>query len=174
MQKTYSRESRILHWLIALIILMQLCMGFVLDDLADDLRSVFMVVHKSFGITLLGLMGLRFYWLYRSGRPTLPATMPPWELWLSRGVQYMMYLLLLAMPIDGWIMSMLANHPPRYFGLFTLVIPGIRPDKALAREWLVVHQTLAWVLIGLIGLHISGAVKHAVVDKDKVFESMLP
>lgn len=172
--RAYSTGSKLLHWIIASVVLIMLSASFFLEDLKTDIKSSAIMLHKSLGITLLALMIIRLYWLHHTGRPALPASVPRWEVRLSRVVQYAMYGLLIAMPMVGWIMSVLSNHIPSFFGLFPLPIPGLTPNSALADLFFLAHQIIAWLLIGFITLHILGAVKHAVVDQDKVLQSMLP
>jgi cytochrome b561 len=172
--KVYSAGSKLLHWVIGLLILMMLSASFFLEDLKVDIKPFAIRLHMSFGITVLALMILRVYWLHRSGRPPLPKSVPLWEVIVARTIQYAMYALLIAMPIVGWIMSVLSNHTPSFFGLFYLHIPGLTPNSDLANQFFLAHQIIAYTLIGLITLHILGALKHAVVDKDKILQRMLP
>ena len=170
----YTKGAMVLHWSIAAIILLLLSVSFFLDDFPKALRPTAIMLHKSFGLTILILMVLRFWYLLRGKKPLLPATMPRWEIYLARGVQGAMYVLLIAMPIVGWLMSTLSNHIPVLFGLIQLPLPGITPNPDLAALFFQAHQIIAWMLIGLISLHIAGALKHAIIDKDKVMDSMLP
>ncbi len=172
--KAYSAGSKLLHWIIASVILMMLSGSFFLEDLNIYIKPLAIMLHKSFGITVLALMIVRLYWLHHSGRPALPASVPLWEVIVSHTIQYTMYGLLIAMPLVGWVMSVLSNHTPTFFGLFDLPIPGLTPNSALADQFFLAHQIIAFMLIGLISLHILAAVKHAVVDKDKILQRMLP
>jgi cytochrome b561 len=170
----YTKGLVYLHWAIATVVILLLSVSFFLENFPKDLRPTAIMLHKSLGLTVLALMGWRLYWLFKRGRPNLPDTMPCWEIGLARLVQYALYLLLIAMPLVGWMMCMFSNHPPIWFGLIPLSIPGIPQNAEWAQFLFQTHQIIAWVLIGLIGLHIAGALKHALVDKDNVMESMLP
>jgi cytochrome b561 len=117
-------------------------------------------------------MILRFIWLMISGRPALPASTPYWEKALARIVQYGFYLLLIAMPLSGWIMSTAADKAPHFFGLFVLPFPGIVPNQALAETLAKVHEILAYILITFILLHVAGALKHYFIDRDGVLGTM--
>lgn len=179
MQKTgkvirYGKGAMVMHWLIATIILLLLSVSFFLESFPKTLRPTAIMLHKSFGLTILILMVLRFWYWFREKRPMLPPTIPRWEIYLARGVQTTLNVLLIAMPIVGWLMSTLSNHIPVWFDLIYLPLPGITPNPALADLFFQAHQIIAWVLIGLISLHIAGALKHAIIDKDKVMDSMLP
>lgn len=163
-----------LHWVIALLIIPLVSLSFFLEDLPKIIRPTAIMLHKSCGLTILVLMVVRLIYLFKSGRPTLPATMPRWEVLFARGVQLALYVSVIAMAMVGWIMSMLSNHTPVWFGVISLPLPGIVPNEAWADIFFQSHQIIAWVLIGLIGLHVVGALKHVIIDKDKVMDSMLP
>lgn len=170
----YAKKFIVLHWLIALIVMTMLAGSFFLEDLPQAIKPTGIMMHKSLGITILILMILRVFWLAKLKRPTLPAAMPRWELWLARGVQAAMYVTLIGMAMVGWVMSALSNRIPVFFGIVRLPLPGISPNPDLAEIFFQIHQTIAWILIALIVLHIVGALKHAIIDKDNVMETMLP
>jgi cytochrome b561 len=151
-----------------------LCVGFLLDSIPEQYQGIAYMMHKSIGISLLVLMILRLIIVLASKRPALPATVAHWERILSRFVQYSFYVLLILMPLSGWIMSTAANRIPSYFGLFSLPFPGINPNEKLADFMLSVHEIIAYTLIVFISLHILGALKHHFIDKDNVLKSMLP
>ncbi len=130
------------------------------------------MIHKSLGLAILALMILRIIWIAHCGRVKLPQTMPDWEKGFARFVQYALTLLLLAMPLSGWIMSVAADKTPSFFGLFQAPLP-IAPNKALAGLMNTTHKAIAWTLIVLVFFHIAGALKHHFIDKDGVLSSML-
>lgn len=132
------------------------------------------MVHKSIGLSILLLVVLRIIWIIHSGRPPLPENVPLWERVFSRIVQYALYLFLILMPLSGWIMSVAANRTPKYFGFFNVPFPGIPTDKGLSKLMFEFHETIAWILIVLIALHVAGALKHHFIDKDDVLKKMMP
>lgn len=170
----FSPTSKVLHWFIALLVIIMLCGGFFLDGLPESIKGMAISYHKSTGLTILFLMILRIIWIHAAGRPPLPESMKMWEKMTARIVQYGFYILLILMPLSGWIMSVSDNRIPTYFGLFQLPLPWIHPDKSLADLMFESHRTIAWVLIVFIGLHIAGALKHHFIDKDNVLKRMLP
>lgn len=131
------------------------------------------MLHKSIGITILCLMVMRAGWIYHTGKPDLPPAVPRWERYFSRMVQYSLYVLLIAMPLCGWILSIAENRVPSWFGLFAMPLP-IAPNENLASIMDQAHKTIAWILIVLITLHIAGALKHHFFNKDEVLVRMLP
>lgn len=167
----YSCVSKILHWLVALLVTLVLCFSFFLPEVPKPYQPTAYMIHKSIGLTILVLVFIRIFWMWRRGRPALPITVAFWEKMLSRLVQYSMYIALICMAMSGWIMSVAANRTPTFFGLFQVSLP-ISPNEILAKQMNQIHVTLVWVLIGLIVLHIVGALKHYLIDKDSVLESM--
>ena len=168
----YATGSKVLHWLIALLVLLMLCFSFFLSNLSEANQPQGYMIHKSIGLTVLGLMVLRMLWIHYRGRPNLPPTVPRWEKIASRAVQYSFYVLLLAMPFSGWLLSVAENHMPQYFGLFTVPTFGILPNQVLAEAMDIAHKTIAWILIVLVFLHVAGALKHHLIDKDNVLRRM--
>ena len=166
--KVYHPLSKFLHWLIALLVVTLLVVGFLLEDLPP----IAYTLHKSFGILVLALMIGRVLWIRHIGRPSLPEAMPQWEKFFARAVQHCLYLFLIMMPIAGWIMSTASGHVPEFFGLFLFPCPGISEDKALAEFMKEVHETTAWIIIGLLFFHVAGALKHHFGDKDNVLKRM--
>lgn len=168
----YSPMIKFLHWLIAFAVIIMLFVGFFLPDIPDQYQAY--MLHKSVGITLLFLVLLRFIWIHATGRPPLPDSVKLWEKGLSRFVQYGFYLLLILMPLSGWIMSVANEYIPSYFGMFNLPFPGVSPNKPLGEFMAESHEIIAWILIGFIVLHVAGALKHHFIDKDNVLKQMLP
>ncbi|KTC93726.1 MULTISPECIES: cytochrome b [Legionella] len=170
---SYSGGFKFLHWLIALVVILMLVGSYFLEDLPAQYRGTAFMLHKSVGISVLFLMLFRLVWVWRKGKPSLPVSVPLWQRILSRTVQYALYFFLIAMPLCGWIMAVASNKAPYFFGLFQLGLPGIEPNQALSHLMKETHNTIAWVIIVLIALHIAGAIKHHFIDKDKVVQRML-
>lgn len=170
----FSPMLKTLHWLVAIIVIVMLSATFFIDELPKELRPVAFMYHKSFGLTVLALMIWRIIWIHSKGRPALPGNMPLWEKLTAHFVQYGLYLLLIIMPLSGWLMSVAADKAPVYFGLFKVPFPGISPNKPLAEFMNETHETLAWVIIAFVVLHIAGALKQHYYDKNEVLKRMLP
>lgn len=170
--KSYSLRTQIMHAIIAVMVLSLMVVGMLLNKLPEHLLDTTYMLHKSFGLTVLFLMFFRLYFIFKDGRPGYPSQVSKTEAFLARGVQYAMYVLLIAMPLSGWLMSVASNHIPIYFGWFELNLPGIPHTKAFA-EWMVnTHYWLAWVIGGMITLHLLGNAKHFFMNKDKIVQSM--
>jgi cytochrome b561 len=163
----YGLVSRLLHWLMALLILAMIGVGAYMTDLdkEDPLRAQLYTLHKEIGITILALAVLRILWLLAARPPVLPAALQRWEVILARATTGVLYLLMLATPIAGFLMTNATGKPVSYFGLFNLpVLIGENHDLHETLE--EVHGFLAFTILALVGLHAAGAIKHRFLDKD--------
>lgn len=172
MKKYYTLRVRLMHALLACIVLAVLIVGTLLTTIPEPYQDLSYMLHKSFGICIFFLMLLRLYLIVKDGRLQLPSHTKTWEKILARGVQYSLYLLLFLMPLSGWLMSCASNYVPSFFGLFDLPCPGLGKNPQLAKLMKSSHYYLAWTIGGLISLHIIGSLKHYFWDKDNVLQSM--
>jgi cytochrome b561 len=171
---SYSSMMKSLHWIIALIVITMLSFSFFLGDLPKAYRGTGYMIHKSTGLVVLTLMLWRLCVVYSTKKPKLPVTVSAWERLLLVFVQVCFYILLIIMPLTGWITSMAAKRIPSFYGLFNLPLPGIPESKSLSKLMAQSHKIIAWVLIALLVLHVLGALKHHIIDKDGVLRAMLP
>lgn len=164
MQK-YHLSIRILHWLMAAIIITMIILGFTMNT--PELYGV----HKSLGVTILILFFVRVAARNIYKVPELPAQIAKRERVLAKLGHYSLYILFLAMPLSGWLMSNWAGHPVKLFGLelFNLV----EMDKPLGKAAKEAHEILAYTLIFIISLHILGFLKHKIVDKVNLLNRIL-
>lgn len=172
MRKDYSLRSKLMHALIGLLVIGLLIVGILFDIIPQAYQSNAYMLHKSFGILVLFLMFIRIAFIIIDGRPSLPKSVSNWEKYLSRTVQYLLYIVLIMMPLSGWIMSVAADHIPSFFNWFDANLPFIPHDKQFAKFFKSAHFYLAWAIGGLLTFHILGGLKHYFVDKDGVFQSM--
>ena len=115
----------------------------------------------------------RLAWRLFHSAPPLPATMRPWERHVAGIAHALLYLLMLAVPISGWIMSSAAGIPVVYFGV--LQLPDlVEKNKALFELMKIVHYAFNKTLLALVLLHVAAALKHHYVDRDDVLTRMLP
>ena len=129
--------------------------------------------HKWIGVTIFLLVGLRLAWRVSHRPPALPAETPEWQRHAAAIAHAMLYLLMLAVPISGWVMSSAGGFPVVYFGVFQL--PDlVTKDKELFELMKSVHFGLNKALLALVVLHVGAAVKHHYVDRDDVLARMVP
>ena len=166
--------AKLLHWVIALAVIVMIGLGWWADRLPyGSLKVDVFWVHKSLGMLILAAMVLRLGWRLVNPAPPLPAGLKTWERWAAHWTHYGLYALLIAMPVSGWVINSAANFPLSVFGWFTVpAITGPNEDvKALAAN---VHWLLSWVIIATVVLHVGAALKHHIVLKDDVLRRMLP
>ncbi len=131
------------------------------------------VWHKTIGISILILVLLRIAWRLSNPTPVLPSHMRSWERRLAHTSHALMYLVMAAMPLSGWVINSAANFPLKLYGLIRL--PNIAPtDKAIQIQAELVHITLFWVFIALLLLHIGAAFWHHFVGRNEILLRMLP
>jgi len=169
----YGSFNKFLHWLIFVLLVFMLILGYFLGDIPNAYKGTVYNIHKLTGIAILVIMLIRLIWVILNGKPRLPATVHPLQRLASRAVHWLMYLCILAMPLAGWIMSTAANKLPKIFGM-TLAFPFIPVSKTIASTAWKFHEVLSVVIVILIVIHTLAALKHQWIDKDGVLKRMLP
>jgi cytochrome b561 len=170
----WGHVSQFLHWLIVVLLIVQVTLASIADDLPLGMKKLAMLArHKSVGITILGLVVLRLLWRWMNPTPELPDTLKPHERVLANLTHAGLYILLFAMPLSGWMMSSARGFPVSWFGFIQL--PDLVPkNKPLYDVLLETHETLAWALYTIVFLHVVAALKHHFMLKDNVLRRMLP
>jgi len=169
----YNAGAIALHWIIAALILVNLVLGISMAQLPISPRKLnWYLWHKSIGTTVFLLTSLRLIW--RAVRPHPPlVAMPAWQLRAARVSHVLLYVLLFAVPLSGWIFSSSTGVQVVYLGLVPL--PNLVPkDRALADVLGWVHVGLNVMLAAVVVVHAAAALKHHFVDKDRVLARMLP
>ena len=163
-----------LHWLTFVLILSLAMVGLLMTELANGpLKIQVYALHKSFGLTVLGLTITRLIWRLFSITPETTANTPAWQNFIAKLTHGLLYLVLFAMPVSGWLYNSAAGFPLKYFGLFKLPkLSGYDPElKQLAGD---AHTTFFYILALLMLLHAGAALKHHYFDKDNTLARMLP
>jgi cytochrome b561 len=171
----YGSVAMALHWLIALFIIVNICLGLYFPDLprSDPNKFTLAQIHKSIGLTVLVLSVARVAWRLVNPVPPLPATMNAALKFLARTTQFLLYFLILAIPLTGWLMVSASRIalPTPYFFLFNW--PNL-PKIGSHEQWENIHTILAWSAIVLIPIHVAGALYHQFIRRDTVVSAMLP
>lgn len=168
----YALNLRILHWLIAILIIGLLIVGLWMEGLgADPIRPQVYMLHKSFGIVVLALVVARIAARLKNGKPPFTQPITKWEKVLISGVEYLLYAGMLLMPLSGFLMSSFGGHPVSLFNLWTIPFP-FEKDPELGKLFRMIHGYIGYAMIGLIGLHVAGFLKHLVIDKVNLLRRM--
>lgn len=169
---TYSKLSIFLHWLMALIIIGVAGLGLFLDDLRGPAKIYWVNLHGVFGVSIVLLLGLRLVWRRFVGVPAPAASLTRAERIASIATHHSLYLLMFIIPLFG-LVSLMAKGRGLDFMVMNMP-PLIGKDRSLS-EWTEdVHSVLAFTLMGLVSVHILGALWHRFVKKDDVVNRMLP
>ena len=170
----YTRTAITLHWIIALLIFTAFPLGVYMHDLPlspDKLRLYSW--HKWIGVTVFLLAILRLSWRSTHHPPPLPAAMPSWEKFAAQAVHYLLYALILVIPLSGWLMSSAKGVQTVWFGV--LPLPNlVSKNKELGDLLMEVHESLNFLLLGLVFAHIGAALKHHFIERDDILIRMLP
>jgi cytochrome b561/polyisoprenoid-binding protein YceI len=172
--RRYSTVAIILHWVIAAAIVLQIILGWRMGGQPTPERFAVFQLHKSVGITILLLSLVRLGWRLANPPPPLPAHLPRWEARLSRIVHVGFYVIMIGMPLTGWLTvstSRIAVPTLLYGTIPWPHVPGVADLAPAARQlWNQIggktHETLAWLAYGLVVLHIAGALKHQLLSRD--------
>jgi cytochrome b561 len=171
---SWGALAKLFHWLIAALILAQIALGLLAVGwrISPTKLNLF-VWHKSTGMLILALVALRLLWRLASRVPELPANMPAWERLGAHLSHFLLYALMIALPVTGWIVASASNVPFRIF--WTIPLPAIvAPDKATADLFASVHGALVALLVLVLIAHVGAALRHHFVKRDTVLVRMLP
>ncbi len=169
----WGAVTRLFHWGMLLIYIGSISAGIYMTGmpLGPQKLKVY-ALHKSIGLTLLGLAVLRLLWRLGEQRPA-QAPMPAWQTRVSAATHALLYVLMLAIPLSGWLYNSAAGFPLQWFRLVNLpALAAADPAlKALAHQ---LHVTGVVLLSALVVLHAAAALKHHLVDRDRTLVAMLP
>lgn len=166
----FNRTARWLHWSMAAMISAMLFIGAGMVS-SLTLRPLLIDIHRPLGLLILLLALLRLRHRYRHPPPPLPDGLPPAQVLAARLSHVALYALMLAMPLLGWAMSSAGGYPVTMPGGW--LVPAVLPqDPALYSLLRTAHGVLGYMLFALVLLHVAGALYHAWVRRDGVFEAM--
>ena len=174
MTERYTRTAIFLHWLVALGLVGTFALGFYMHDLPLSPSKLQLYSwHKWAGVTLLVLIVVRLAWRMTHRAPALPVTMGPTARLAAHAGHWLLYALMLAIPLSGWLMSSAQGFSVVWFGI--LPLPDlVSKDAALGALLKDVHITLNYTLLVVVAGHIGAALLHHFIKKDTVLARMLP
>ena len=168
----YAPVAILLHWALAILIIGMIGLGWYMLSIEEEPGSGWYVdLHKSIGIIIAVLVLLRVVWRLGHQPQALPDSVPGWQATGSRMTHWLLYGAMIVMPIVGIAGALFSKNGITFFGL---TMPRLfPPDHAVAEIFFSVHSVVAWGLVGLIAVHVLDALKHILINKDRVFQRML-
>lgn len=168
----YTRTAIALHWLIAVIVIGQIALGWWMQEIPKQPvgpRVNAFNMHKSIGLSVLMLMAVRLAWRATHAPPP-PVAMPAWQERAARVSHWLLYACLFVQPLSGYLGSVFSGYPVRYFGL--LLPTWAQKNVALKDALADVHAITGGILVGAIALHVAAAIKHHFIDRDRLLHRM--
>jgi cytochrome b561 len=174
LRERYSLPAIGLHWIIFALVFCGWALGTYVSELPFSPEKLrYISWHKWIGVTVFMLAVARLAWRIYRPAPPLPESMPAWQRRAASTVHAALYVLLIVIPLTGWLFSSAAGVPTVWLGIVQL--PDLlQKDKALADALRLVHVSLNWTLLVLVIGHAAYALKHHFVDRDEVLARMMP
>src|SRR6267154_873733 len=165
----YGITAKIFHWLIVALLMVQYPIGWLMPDLHRNVQpGAPMTFHMSFGITILALIMLRFLW--RLTHPVAPeSSLPPWQRLSSEAVHWLLYALVLATTLTGWLSSSFRGWSISFFYLVPMPMLATG-NPAAGRTINGLHQAMEWALLVMIGLHVAAAMVHIFIYRNRIIQ----
>ncbi len=172
--KRYTGLAIGLHWWIALLIFIAFPLGIYMHDLPfSPTKLKLFSWHKWIGVTAFLFIIIRIVWRMRHTPPYLPESVASWQKLVTHIAHNLLYILMVAIPLSGWLMSSAKGFPTVWFGVLSL--PDlVEKNKELGALLTNIHRILNFTLFALVTLHILAALKHHFIDKDMILSRMLP
>jgi cytochrome b561 len=170
---SYGATAKTLHWLVVALLVVQYLIGWFMPDIHRGMTpGTPMMLHVSFGMVILILIVFRLAWRLTHRVPP-ERSLPLWQRWGAEAVHWLLYLLVLATTITGWLFASFRGWSMSVFYVIPLpMLSGANPTaNRFINHW---HQYLEWTLLIVIGLHVLAALVHLVVYRDRVLQRMLP
>jgi cytochrome b561 len=169
-QWRYSRTAIVLHWLLAVLLTLTTVIGWrmMLTEHEPGSEALF-DLHKSIGLIIAALVALRVLWrLTHRPEPAPPG--PAWQARLAAITHALMYLLMVALPITGYLGASYSKAGVKWFGMATP--QWALPEHDRAEQFFTLHGIFLWTMVVLVVLHVGAALKHLLVDRDRLLQRM--
>jgi cytochrome b561 len=171
----YTKTAMLLHWLTALLIIAAFFLGLVMVDIhgITPTKLKYYSWHKWLGVTVLAVACLRVLWRKANKPPAALASIPAWQHKVADAMHYLLYFLIFAVPLSGYLYTTAAGVPVVYLGLFQ--IPALfEPNTELKPILKTVHYVLTMTMAASVVAHALAALKHHFIDRDATLKRMLP
>jgi cytochrome b561 len=172
---SYSSAQKWLHWLIAaIIVLLMIPVGLTMTRLGEgETTNRLYELHKSFGLIVLSLAIVRAVIRLRRGAPPLEPSIPAWQRFAAHVSHYAMYMLIFLVPLSGWAATSACCPPVNLFWTVPLTLP-VPNDEDLAKQIFRFHYAFVFTLAAIVVVHVSAALQHHFVRRDRTLLRMLP
>lgn len=170
----YTGIAQLFHWVTAALIFSTIPIAWVMANMPEHARSrdTLFMLHKSLGLTILAIVALRLAWRAFNPAPKLDGMIARWEELSSHVSHWLLYIILVGMPVSGFIMSAASGYPNIFFGF---VLPSFGKNQGLMQIGGLIHMVIGqWMLYTLIIIHVGATVWHTAVRRDLVLDRMLP
>lgn len=178
----YTKPAVVFHWTIAVLIVVNVAMIWLIGYFPEDWGRPTINLHKSIGLTVLGLAAMRIVWRVTHAPPPPPPDQKRWEITASHLAHFALYAIIVGLPLSGYMhdsaFKLAGDFPLTLFGLVEVprigwIMDTAQPDKERLHEvffgW---HETFAFALYGLFVVHVGGALKHQWLDKQRELQRM--
>jgi cytochrome b561 len=170
-QARFSPLSRVLHWLMALMIVAMLFIGTGMAASVSERYRFLIAIHRPLGLAVLILVAIRLVNRLINPPPPLPDSLPPLQRVAAKASHVLLYALMFIIPLLGWGMLSAAPYPVVIYG--SLRLPPILPQNPVLYSWLrELHGDFAYLLFAVFLVHMGAALMHGLISRDGVFESM--
>ena len=172
-ENRWGSVAKTLHWLMALGILGNGIVGLIMVDMSRGMTKLnIFAIHKSIGLSVLALLLLRVSWRMLDRKP-IDEPMPRWQRLAAHATHGVLYLLMLAIPLSGWVYNSAHGYPLQWFKWFNL--PAlVEKNDALSELAGETHEILFWVIVVVLVAHVGGALVHHWFERDNTLLRMLP
>ncbi len=173
--KGYGAIPQAIHWLTVILVVVAWILGLFGDDLPKGApRAAGWLVHVYAGLAVITLLVVRLAWNLFNPPPSAgPTTLGIWSVRLGRAAHYLLYALLIAVPVAGIVLQFARGDPIPIFGLAEIASPWVK-DRAFSGNVKEVHEVLAHTLVIVAGFHAAAALFHHLVLRDRTLAKMLP
>lgn len=169
----YTSVAIILHWTIAVLVLANWPLGYFSEAIEQQWAWSPVAAHKSIGLRVLALSLVRVGWRLGHPPPAMPSSMPRWKKTAATVTHAALYVLIIALPLTGWLRTSSGKYPLTWFGLVDLPKFPIAPGSAQAATASFSHTVLGWAMVLLVALHVAAALHHQLRLRDRTMRRMM-
>lgn len=172
-ETAYGRLTITLHWLMSLMVIGMVIVGFVVDGMEKGPdKSTLVGLHISTGVIVLVLALFRWYWTLSSKKLNPVEGITKLEKGLGHAAKWLLMLAIVIMPLSGMLMIMSYGKSINVYGLFEIA-PFVSKSREAGGFFGSIHGYMAWFIVIVVGIHVLGAIRHHFIKKDDTLNRML-